>query len=453
MTLLAPSTVQMDGPAALRALARAFAHLGDFNRFVAGLQTALDRSALFGGTTLAIDRGLVEGAAGFPAGVMSLPLGGGAQQFGTLQAAPGGENRPFGAEDLHLLAGLADFLSAALAASAQLHAAGQSRELLRFLLNQAPVGIAAYGPDRQPLVANDLARRWIGEASLPFEEFENGAAGFHLRAGGKLIYGEARRAGVGVEAAWMIVLHDLTVDQARLLELMRRETYRALAQHGKFGFALVEGADMRQGVLRRLPELRAALTLGETTGPYDAHRVGLVFSEVNGLALRARLRKLRHVFAGVEGLRVGYAELGRNGTSPEALLEAALHMAAPYDDAVRPSVLVHDENPAVTDTLALLLGRDFRVVQSSAAARTRDLLEHGMFEGFVAELESRTGPDGAELMRIARAHLPGIRPFFLTARRAPQDWRGETGKEDTVVFEKPFDVAAITQTLREKLAD
>jgi PAS domain-containing protein len=451
MALLASPTVQMDGPAALRALARALAHLGDFDRFVSGLQTALDRSALFARTTLALDRGLAAGAENFPPGVMSLPLAGGGENFGSLHATPGGETRQFGAEDLHLLAGLADFLAAALAASAQLQAAGQSRELLRFLLNQAPVGIAAYGANRQPLVANELARRWIGETALPFEDLEKGAASFHLRSGGKLIYGEARHA--GPDGSWMVVLQDLTPDQARLLELMRRETYRALAQRGKFGFALVEGGDMHHGVLRRLPELRAALMLGETAGPYDAHRVGLVFSEVNGLALRARLRKLRHVFAGVEGLRVGYAEMGRNGTTPEAVLEAALHIAAPYDAAVRPSVLVHDENPAVTDSLALLLGRDFNVVQSSESGRTRDLLGREMFEGFVTELESRTGPDGAELMRIARAQLPGIRPFFLTARHATQDWPGETGKEDSVVFEKPFDVAVVTQAMREKMAD
>ncbi|HVU17148.1 MAG TPA: hypothetical protein VHD32_09485 [Candidatus Didemnitutus sp.] len=451
MTLLAPNTITMDGPAALRALARAFAHLGDFDRFVAGLQAALDRSSLFARTTLAIDRGIAGER--FPAGTMSLPLGDGVHPGGHLQAVAGGENRQFGAEDLHLLAGLADFLSSALAASAQMQAAGQARELLRFLLNQAPVGLAAFNADRTPAVANDLARRWLGDAALPIEDFEKATGGFHLRAGGKLIYGEARRMPAPCEGLWMVALHDLTADQARLLELIRRETYRALAQKGKFGFALIEGTAMADGVLRRLPDLRAALTLGETGGPYDAHRLGIVFSEVNGLALRARLRKMRSVFAGVEGLRVGYAELGRGGSTPESLLEAALQASAPYDDAVRSAVLVHDENPAVTDTFALLLGRDFNVVKSSQAARTRELLERGMYEGFVAELESRNGPDGAELMKFARAKLPGIRPFFLTARHPALDGKGETGKEDAVVIEKPFDVSAVTQIVREKLAD
>ena len=73
-----------------------------------------------------------------------------------------------------------------------------------------------------------------------------------------------------------------------------------------------------------------------------------------------------------------------------------------------------------------------------------------MFEGFVAELESRTGPDGAELMRYARAKLPGIRPFFLTARPMAHDWPAEA---DAVIFEKPFDAAAVTQAMKEKLAD
>jgi hypothetical protein len=444
---------KLTGPVALRALARAFAHFQDFQRFVQGLQAALDQSGPFEQMTIQIDRALTEAPAHFSPGALTMPLAGGEAQFGTLQISPGGENRQFGAEDLHLMAGLADFLSAALTQALRVQDLEKSRELLRFLLNQAPVGIAAYGTDRRPLVANDLATRWLGEAGLPFEELEKGAQGFHLRSSGKLIYGEARQTVAAEGGVWLVVLHDMTADQARLLELMRRETYRAIAQRGKFGFALIESTDMYSGVLRRLPELRAALALGETTGPYDAHRVGLVFSEVNGLALRARLRRLRHVFEGVNSLRVGYVELGRNGVTPEALLEAALQRTGPYDETVRPSVLVHDKNPGVADTLVMLLEKDFRVVKSSESVRTRELLKGEMFEGFMTELESSTGPDGAELMGYARSQLPGIRPFFLTARHAPQDWPSETSKEDSVVFEKPFDAATVTQTVKEKLAD
>lgn len=446
MSTLSP-TVQMDAPAALRALARAFAHLDEFDRFVGGLQTALDRSALFEKATIALDRG-VAGAAAFPPGRMSLPLASAGARHGLLQATPPADRRQFGAEDLHLLAGLADFLSALLGASVRLQDAEKSRELLRFLLNQAPVGIAAYGADHRLLVANDLATRWIGGAALPFAEMEKGEAGFHLRADGKLIYGEARRSG-DAAGDWLVVLHDLTAEQVRLLELMKRETYRALAEGGRMGFALIEGAQLHDGVLRRLPELRTALQAGEVAGPYDAHRVGLVLNGASGLALRARLRKLRGAFGDASGLRLGYAEAGPDGRTPENLLQAALQRYGGYDDLLRPAVLVHDENPGVVDTLAMVLGKEFRVVKSNTGDRTRELLRTEPFEGLVAELDSRTGLGGLELAKLARELQPGIRPFLTSIHPAAQ--HGPVG--DAVVIEKPFEVDALRRTVREQLAN
>ena len=447
------SPVTVPGPRALRLLARAFAQFRDFDRFVAGLQAALDQTGALARLSIRVDRALADPSTQLSPGTLALPLVVPEGRLGTLQAAPGSAQQQFGPDDLHLLAGLADFLSVALGHALRVQENEQARELLRFLLNQAPVGLAAYTAERRLIVANDLAHRWLADGVPPFAELADGNGGFHVRSGGRLVYGEARRDPAAAGGAWLVVLHDLTPDQGRLLELVRRETYRALAQQGKFCFALVEGAGLRQGVLRRLPELRAALTLGETCGPYDANRAGLVFSGASGLALRVRLRKLRHVFEGVPGLRVGYAELGRHGHTPEELLRAAVERVGSYDDTVRAAVLVHDENPAVSETLAMLLGRDFHVVRSSEPARTRELLGRELFEGFLTELESRTGPDGAELMGYARARLPGIRPFFMTARNASPDWQRETGKEDAVVFEKPFDASLVTQTMRERLAD
>ena len=201
---------------------------------------------------------------------------------------------------------------------------------------------------------------------------------------------------------------------------MKRETYRALVENQRMGFAFVEGPQAGEGVLRRrLPELRAMLLPGEAAGPYDARRIGLVIPAVSGLDLRARLRKLRSVFANPEGLRLGYAELGRNGRTPEALLEVALRCPGTYDEMLRPSLLVHDDSAAVADTLAMILGREFRVIKSTSPIRTRELLAKETFEGFVTELELRNGVSGMELVRYAREKQPGIRPFFTTVQRAP----------------------------------
>ncbi|MFI5336202.1 MAG: hypothetical protein ACHQ5A_05440, partial [Opitutales bacterium] len=68
-----PATVNLSGPAALRALAQAFRHLGEFDRFVQGLQAALDRSPLFASATITLDRSLTDGGAHFSPGVLTLP--------------------------------------------------------------------------------------------------------------------------------------------------------------------------------------------------------------------------------------------------------------------------------------------------------------------------------------------------------------------------------------------
>lgn len=444
--LSAPDTVSLSAPLAFRAFARAFAQFDNFDRFVAGLQAAVERTTAFESAKIALHRNVVESADRFHQGALALPLTNDGAELGTLQISTAGGRRLFGAEDLHLLAGLADFLSAVLTQAQRAQDSVRGRELLRLLLNQAPVGIAAYGLDHRPIVANESALRWLGEAKVPFADLEAGGDSFHLRADGKLVYGEARRLTDLPGGAWVIVLHDLTGEQAKLMDGMQREVYRARAEARGCGVALIEVADARNSALRRLPALRTALKEHELIGPYDAYRVGVVLT-ASGLNLRARLRNLRHYFADLPDVRLGYAELGRDGKTPAELLQAALRRHGSFEDMLRPAVLVHDENPAVADTLAMVLGRDFRVEKSSSAVRTAELLQGEFFEGFVAELESRSGPDGREWVRRARQLQPGIRPFLTTIQNAPHS----VPPDEALVIEKPFNVAALTELVRSRL--
>ncbi|MCM2273416.1 MAG: hypothetical protein NDI75_01275 [Candidatus Didemnitutus sp.] len=440
--------ILLDGPAALRALARAFAQFDQFDRFVGGLQAALERAPAFEQVRIRLNRDLAEGTERFRAAGLAVPLLGDTP-LGALQVGSNGERRQFGAEDLHLLAGLADFLGAVLTQAQRLQDAARSRELLRLLLNQAPVGIAAYGCDRRPLVANESAIRWLGAAALPFDEIETGQEGFHLRSGGKLIYGEARRVNDVPGGAWVVVLQDLTPEQGRLLEGMEREVFRARAEGGHCAVALVESLDQRNGALRRLPAVRALLRQGEQAGPYDANRVGLVLAD-RGLALRTRLRKMREIFAGLPELRLGYAELERDGREPALLLQAALQRWGRYDELLRPCLLVQEGNPGVAATLVMVLGRQFKVVTSASAEQTREQLATERFEGFIAELEPRNGPGGAEMVRLAQSLQPGIRTFLTTIQPVGVEALAGT---DAVVIEKPFDVARLTALVQARMAE
>ena len=237
------------------------------------------------------------------------------------------------------------------------------------------------------------------------------------------------------------------------MDQMQRETYRALAENRPLGFALIESAQLHDGVLRRLADMRSALVLGEVAGPYDAHRLGLIVSGASGLAFRSRLRKLRKAFGATTGLRLGYAELGRDGRTPESLIQAALKNHGIYDDLVRPALLVHDGNAAVTDTLAMVLGRDFRIVKSSEPGHARQLLSRESFEGIITELESRDGPGGIELAKYAREQQPGIQPFFTTVQQAPYDIPEGSLSADAVLLEKPFDVNVLTAAIKTRLGE
>lgn len=444
------ASLNVTGPVALRALAQAFANFGEFNNFVKGLQAALDQMPHFERLTLSIPAALAEASSSFSSSTLTLPLAGGAGLIGTLEVSPHARHRQFGPEDLHLMGGLAEFLSAALFQAANFKELNQRSELLRFLLNQAPVGVAAYDDDGRLIVANDLALRWLGDAGAALESVLKTPGGFHLRVNGKLIYGEARRTD-GETGSWIVVMQDLTPEQARLLELVKRETYRSLVENQRIGVAFIESSPAGEGILRLLPELRAALLTGEMAGPYDARRIGLVLPETGGISLRARLRKLRDVFVGREGLRLGYAELGRDGRTPEALLEKALLRAGAYDEMLRPVLLVHDDSSAVADTFALVLGKEFHVVKSTSPVRTRELLATESFEGFVTEMELRNGVSGMELVRFAREKQPGIKPFFTTVQRAPYGLPAGATEEDALVLEKPFDVDLLTQIVRANL--
>ena len=439
---------KLTGPTALRALARAFANFGDFDRFVAGLQSALEHSSLFERTTIMLDRSVAEGITPFASGVMNLPLSNGALRHGVLQATPGGENRQFGAEDLHLLAGLADFLAAVLDQAVRMQDAQRSRELLRFLLNQAPIGLAAYTPDRRPLVANDLAGQWLGEAGPPFLEIESGAENFYLRTGGKLIYGEARRAPDGV---WIFALHDLTPGQVRLMESLQRETFRGLVEQHPVSFALVESAQVREGVLRQLPELRQALERNELAGPYDANRIGIVLSGIGGAAARSRLRTWQNVFRDPGVLRVGFAELGRDGTAPDALLGAALRSSSPYREMVRPAVLVHEGDAGVLDAIGMILGKEYRVVKSSQLERTREHLRREEFDLFMSDYDLRGTIGGVELAREAVAVQPRIKALFTSVNYPPYEFPPQLAAEGAVVVQKPFTPEILRQTVRNRL--
>ena len=292
------------------------------------------------------------------------------------------------------------------------------------------------------MVENSLAAGWLGGSLPPLPESAGGSASFHFRAGGRLIAGEARPLPGRGASGWVAVLHDLSPEQGRLLDGMERELFRALAEEKSFGVALVETAEA-PGILARLPALRATLAPGELAGPYDATRVALGLG-ASGPALRTRLRRLRTALGDPSSVRLGYAELRRDGRSAEDLLKAALARDEAFEVALRPALLVHGESVAVADSLDLALGRDFRLSRSATVAEAEAKLAAEPFDGVVTELDPWSDSSNAkDIVALARNRQPGLAAIYTTIEPvAPR-----VDDPTAVVISKPFDVASVRSRL------
>ena len=154
-------------------------------------------------------------------------------------------------------------------------------------------------------------------------------------------------------------------------------------------------------------------------------------------ALWPVLRELARVRTGAEPLRGGIASLRLAGDTPGALLARAISDLRPLALDPRPGVLVCDRSPAVNDTLALMLRRDFAVTCSAHWSESLALLEEQSFDGLVLELPSR-GDARAQAFAVRALELqPAAQPFFVTDLPGPWE-TAELGRPDRPVFRKPF---------------
>lgn len=455
------ATVPSDAlAAAFRGLAGAFDHVADFRGFFAALGRTLGNSALLPDAKLQLgSESPVVNEAVFAPGLLTLPVVGRSEVHGALQVARRDLERRFSAEDLQLLAALGSLL-AALGDHALAHRdALRQLDELRFLLDLAPAGFVLFDAESRPLLLNTVARRWLGEAGagdpvrlLSTPAAPGAAARQYVRLAGKLVSAETLAAPgrETLHGARVVVLHDLTPDQTTLLESLARELYRARWKQRPLCFALLEDTRGRSSLLSALPDLRANLGVRDVCGPYDAHRVGVVFPDQSpGAALR-RLRRLRALFD-LPATAVALVPAIAADAEGESLLQRALGAMRPLEHLLRPAVLLHDDYPAVNDALALALRREFDVEKSSSVAETRVLLETRHFDALVTELDLQEGVSGLELAHEARLRQPELRAVFTAAAGRARRAEDDTLLRSSAFFGKPFAVGEVADHLRATL--
>ena len=446
---------------AFRRLADAFGRISDFSEFVGFVESALNRSGVF--EKAQIDLRIGDPGARTPvvfsASELTVPLMHSGRTAGVMRVAGKRGLRPFNAEDLHLMSSLSAFI-ASLVGHAILHGdLVRNMEVLRRLLDSAPVAVVGLDGKGAPIIASRRARVWLcNDEGASLEEVVESlgelkdpgrpAGRTHVRRHGRLLVVETAALVAGDEGpvARSVVIHDLTPEQARLMDGFKRELYRCQLEERRLTFILVESASSPDALFRHMHDIAANLGPDDAIGPYDGSRIGAVLSgsgEREAIELLRRIRPLLEI----SDARIGLSAMKSVMHEVEPMLQAALSSMTPLAEIVRPRLLVHDDYPAVADMLELILRSRYRVVKSTSVPATLGHLNSSPFDGFVTELDLKEALPGLELARRAVEMQPGLRTFFTASAariRYPED---DPLIRRSPLLPKPFNVREVLAAL------
>lgn len=437
----------------VRRLAGAFRQVAEFEQFVQGLEAALGKAEFFDRAAISLFPRLeAEGGLSFPASNLCLPLAGEERVLGMLSISNG--SRELGAEDLHLMGGLAELVAAMTDHALRFGEQRKNLALLGFLLNQIPVGALCFDGEGRVIVSNNAGRRMLGidtaEAAgwslseewcreISLAEGED----FHRHVAGKLIQAAVRATSSGAgDEVRALILTDLTPEAQKFREALARECYRCAWKEKPVTLLLLHALDIGP-LMAALPHLRERFSPLDVLGLMDERTIGILLPECGAMEAMERLRRARPLLR--DEWEAGVSASGQGRNEPEVLVASAFANRRRAGDFLKRTLLLHDDYPSVNDMLEMVLRDEFKLVKSSDLSATLRHVRSGCFDGLFTEIDLSNGADGWELARIAREASPSLRPFFTSAaamtRREEPRFRGE------VVFQKPFSVAELREAV------
>ena len=379
---------------------------------------------------------------------------------GYLKYAGREDGRPFDAQDLHLMGAISSVVSALVEQAQNFRKKEQAASILRYLLNQLPLGVVCFDAQRGVLVENKLAQRLLGSSGLSLFESQldrvkrsNGdLVKLHLEVDGQLIYCEGRSLevseGVVIDA---YVLYDLSESREKLLKDLELEAYMSESRGGAVVVALLESRAVAGEIYREMKTSAEDFGLEPTkVQPLDAYVCACIFRGKDVRSVRYVLRH-RLPFLAQDDLRVALVAYDASAVAVEparGLVDAASAALAQSEEALLPELLVLEIYPPVVDALEMIVGDEclLRTVDSIDAADA--LIRSGQIDGLILDLDGFDA-EVRERMQSAASSVGSGFKIFYSSYKTPQMVRSAYGlSEGDPLLQKPFDTQEVTDLVR-----
>jgi hypothetical protein len=264
----------------------------------------------------------------------------------------------------------------------------------------------------------------------------------------QLHHGGATAGGVATVA----LVFDLGRQSREFLDVVARETYRALWLRQPLSLAVISAPAAATGLHRLADAIRARLAIvTATVGPLEADTMAVLAPGTNSAVLRTLIRSVSGLLD-IPQLQLGLAELEPAHRSPENFVTAAVNALEPVERWRRPSLLLCDTSPSVTEALHVALRTECDAVRCHDRDLGWRLLGERAFDAIFAKIELDEWDRDLGFLVHALELQPGMRPFVMTDAPGLYSATLPTLPAGTPVFRKPFQVAAVRNAVREQLA-
>lgn len=358
------------------------------------------------------------------------------------------DERPFDADDLHLMGATAEFLAALFAESKKHHKAQEEIRILQFLIDQLPLGIVCRSADGSVMTGNKLAWRQLGvsqsrgeQAALRVvEQLEAAVLGQsegHFEVDGALMFAACRRFDLGHGSVSVYVLYDLSDRAAKLQQMLEREFFRCKEQQQGLSLSLIR-LDAAAGVsYRYLKSAADELELdARFVQPIDAYTTACVFAGERSSTVRRRIRPLLSKF-GSSAIHFASGDLRQDDgiREIEGLVDLTRRKLQRLELAFLPTLAVLDPYAPIAETLSMLLDGLMRVRWVTDADALAAIEGDAGADFYLLDLDG-FHPD--QLHSFVRS-LPEDRILYSSIRSRSMLWGHPLLSARSRLLQKPFE--------------